>query len=96
MRTSLFIIAIICFWAWVLPAFAAAESASSGEVVIGDDGDTVINEFRVNGQLYMIQITPRKGPPYYLVDSDGDGDLETRRNDLSPNLLVPTWVLKRW
>ena len=96
MRVSLFTIVIMCFWVWVLPVSAADGPESSDEVVIGDDGDQVINEFRVNGQLYMIQVTPKKGPPYYLMDSDGDGDLETRRNELSPNLLIPNWVLKRW
>jgi len=76
---------------------ADVEQESSGEVKIrskSDDG--VISEFRINGQLYMIRVTPKKGLPYYLVDSDGDGNLETRWNELAPELLIPAWVLKRW
>jgi hypothetical protein len=84
----------------VCPAHAEGELAPSqdelGEVIIGEPPHTVINEFRVNGQLYMIQVKPRKGPPYYLVDSDGDGNLETRSNELASDLLIPAWVLKRW
>ena len=83
------------------PVFAqdgaeAPATDSSGGVIIRGDEDKLINEFRINGQLYMIRVTPKKGTPYYLVDSDGDGNLETRWNNLAPDLLIPTWVLKRW
>ena len=44
----------------------------------------------------MIKVTPEKGFSYYLVDSDGDGRLDTRRNALEPNFLVPQWTLLRW
>ncbi|MGE0079793.1 MAG: DUF2782 domain-containing protein [Thiohalomonadaceae bacterium] len=54
-----------------------------------------IEEYRVSGQLYMVRITPRSGPPYFLIDTDGDGSLETRRNELS-NPEIPQWVLFRW
>lgn len=72
------------------------ELSPSGKVTIKGDDNEVISEFRINGQLYMIRITPKKGIPYYLVDADGDGDLETRWNELAPDLLIPSWVLLRW
>lgn len=72
------------------------EQEPSGEVTIKGGKDEVISEFRINGQLYMIRITPTKGVPYYLVDSDGDGNLETRWNELAPEILIPSWVLLRW
>jgi len=65
-------------------------------VTIQPSKQEVINEFRVNGQLYMICVNPTKGRTYCLVDADGDGNLETRKNDLSPDFLIPSWVLKRW
>ena len=68
----------------------------SGKVTIKEGKDDVISEFRINGQLYMIRVTPKKGMPYYLVDSDGDGNLETRWNELAPDILIPAWVLLRW
>lgn len=97
----------LCLWLIVLPGFAQEnldqeqtieeEQQSAGKVTIngGGKGD-VINEFRINGQLYMVRITPKKGVPYYLVDADGDGNLETRWNELAPDLLIPAWVLLRW
>ena len=44
----------------------------------------------------MIKVNPAKGVSYYLVDTDGDGNLETRYNDLQSGMLIPAWVLLRW
>jgi hypothetical protein len=74
----------------------AEEPEPSGEVIIQDQRPGIVEEKRVNGKLYAIRVTPRKGAPYYLVDSDGDGDLETRRNDTDSDLLIPAWVIKQW
>ncbi len=74
----------------------AEEPESSGNVIIQDTKTDIVEELRINGQLYAIRITPKRGVPYYLVDSDGDGNLETRKNDTDPALLIPAWVIKRW
>jgi len=55
-----------------------------------------VEEYRINGQLYMVKVTPRKGYPYYILDTDGDGDLDTRQDELSPRMMVPHWVILRW
>ena len=62
--------------------------------IIQRGGDT-IKEYSVNGQVYMVEITPRKGPPYYLIDTNGDGLMETFRNDVD-DPLVQQWILFRW
>jgi hypothetical protein len=74
----------------------AEEPESSGEVTIEGGKPDIVEELRVNGQLYAIRVTPTHGVPYYLVDSDGDGDLETRKNDTDSDLLIPAWVIKKW
>ncbi len=66
------------------------------EITISERGETTIEEYRINGQLYMIKIIPKKGVPYYLVDSNGDGALSSRFNDLAPGFLIPSWVILRW
>ena len=67
------------------------------QVTIIQREDAIIREYRLNGHLYAIKITPRRGKPYYLIDSDGDGLMESRFVDLdSQKLLVPQWVLFRW
>jgi hypothetical protein len=56
----------------------------------------VITEYRQEGRLYMVKITPVVGPVYWLVDGDGDGSLETRYAELAPGILIPAWVLFSW
>ncbi len=73
-----------------------ADDSLEPEVTIVQRGDKVIEEYRLNGNLYMIKITPSMGVPYYLLDSDGDGVLETRRNDLDPDVLIPRWTIFEW
>ncbi len=46
----------------------------------GPDGD-VIQEYRIAGQLRVVKITPLRGPTYYLVDSDGDGKLDSSKGE---------------
>jgi hypothetical protein len=55
-----------------------------------------IEEYRVNGRLYMVKIIPKYGPPYYLLDSDGDGNMDVRRSDLERGMQVPQWVIFSW
>ncbi len=66
------------------------------EVTIRRDETQTVEEYRVNGRLYMIKVKPDVGPTYYLMDADGDGNLETRRNELDPGFQIPGWVLFRW
>ena len=94
------LILITCTLA-LLPVLSHAETELvDDEVVIDPRGkksaeQTVIEEFEENGVRY-IKVTPKKGPSYYLIDSDGDGDMDTRRNELDPNLLIPSWTLFTW
>jgi len=74
---------------------APAEQEMQPEVTIIKRGGDVFEEYRIGGQLYMVKITPSKGLPYYLVDSDGDGSLETRRNELD-NPEVVKWRIFSW
>jgi len=58
--------------------------------------DRTIEEYRVNGKLYMIKVTPNIGLPYFLMDTDGDGSLETKQHELDSGLLIPSWILLEW
>ncbi|MFC1749101.1 DUF2782 domain-containing protein [Pseudomonadota bacterium] len=66
------------------------------EVVITPSKNNNIKEYRVNGQLYMIEIVPKKGPPYFLVDMDGDGLMESRQGRVGTDVLIPRWILLSW
>jgi hypothetical protein len=65
------------------------------QVTIKKEGGDRMEEFRIKGRLYMIKVTPPHGRPYYLIDPRGDGQLR-RYDDLSPNFLVPLWVVKEF
>jgi len=66
------------------------------EVNIIHRKDTTIEEYRVNGRLRYVKITPKIGKPYYLVDRDGDGELETRHSDLDGIPPINEWILLEW
>ena len=57
--------------------------------------DRIVEEVSVNGQLRYVKITPNKGAPYYLVDTDGDGVLDKQFDNLD-NPPINQWILLRW
>ncbi|HLD68891.1 MAG TPA: DUF2782 domain-containing protein [Pseudomonas sp.] len=78
------------------PTIALAEDSAPGEpdVTIRQDGDKTIQEYRVNGFLYAIKITPKVGKPYFLVRADGsDGNFVRSDN---PDMLIPAWEIFSW
>ncbi len=66
------------------------------EINIIQKQDRTIQEYRMHGKLYMIKVTPNVGLPYYLMDTDGDGALETKQHELDSGLLIPSWILFQW
>jgi hypothetical protein len=65
------------------------------EINIIQKEDRTVEEYRANGQLYMIKVTPTVGKPYYFIDTDGDGSLESKQFELQSDL-VPNWILLEW
>lgn len=62
-----------------------------------DEKDNIVEEYRLNGRLYMVKITPKNGLPYYYLDTDGDGQLELRESDRAANPVQPVyWKIKEW
>ena len=79
-----------------LPEQVVTGEAMSPDITIIQKGDQTVEEYRINGALYMIKIIPNNAPAYYIVDNDGDGNLETRRRDLEKGATVPQWLLHSW
>lgn len=78
-----------------LPEPMQSGEAIEPEVTIIQEEDRKIEEYRLNGRLYMVKVIPSVGPPYYFVDRDGDGTLESRKRGLDTPQ-VPQWVIFRW
>ena len=80
----------------VLPQTGPAGEDMEPDVRIIKKDDALVEEYRMNGQLYMVKVTPGIGLPYYLIDGDGDGRLESKYNKLDPDIMVPQWMIYRW
>jgi hypothetical protein len=74
----------------------AADDTPSADpdVTIRQDGDKTIQEYRQNGFLYAIKITPKHGKPYFLVRADGTDDNFIRSDQ--PDMLIPAWKIFEW
>ncbi len=63
------------------------------DIIIRPGKQRTIQEYRVNGVLYSIKVTPKVGKPYYLVAVDRSGNF-MRSN--RPQMLIPSWTLFQW
>jgi hypothetical protein len=54
----------------------------------------VIEEYRLNGRLQMVKVTPRVGPSYQLIDTNGDGKLDS--HDFEGGVRPVYWTLFEW
>ncbi|MNF57634.1 hypothetical protein D3C85_563340 [compost metagenome] len=73
--------------------FAADEPSAEPDITIRQEGDKTIQEYRVNGFLYAIKVTPKNGKPYFLVRADGDSNYVRSDN---PDMLIPAWEIFSW
>jgi len=79
-----------------IPPKVSGEDIEPSVVITEREGQR-IEEYIQNGRTYMVKITPVKGPPYYYLDEDGDGQLELRESDRKLNPVQPVyWKLKEW
>jgi len=62
-----------------------------------DKDDNIIEEYRLEGRVYMVKVTPKNGLPYFYMDDDGDGQLEMRESDRAAHPVKPVfWKIKEW
>ena len=75
------------------PALMPVDDSVEPQITIRQrDGDT-IEEYRINGRLYKVKVTPLRGEPYILVDHRGDGSFVPMEGPGTPGLSVPQWVI---
>lgn len=75
------------------PPGLALDPALEPQVTITRRGEDRVEEYRVNGRLYAMKVTPPHGVPYFLIDEKGDGAM-MRRDSLDSGLRVPQWVIR--
>lgn len=79
-----------------IPPKVTNEQVEPSVVITEREGER-IEEYSQNGRVYMVKITPVKGPAYYYLDEDGDGQLELRESDRQKGPVRPVyWKVKEW
>lgn len=78
-----------------LPEPQQSGEALDPEVTIVETSKGTVHEYRANGQLYMVKIVPRVGAAYYMIDTNGDGEMDAREDDIR-SVATPQWVLLSW
>ena len=73
-----------------------ADDGLEPDVTIIKRNDSIKEEYRLNGKLYMVKIIPPVGPAYYYIDQNGDGVWETRNTSRNLTPRVPQWVILNW
>lgn len=76
------------------PALGAESNPDEPQITIVKRKGETIEEYRVNGQLYMMKVTPAHGVPYYLHKEDQEGSWV----NIGPNppLSIPKWTIFRF
>jgi hypothetical protein len=65
------------------------------QVTIQRRGTETVEEFRLNGRLYMVKVTPSHGKSYYLIDTVGRGEF-VRQDAYDTGTRPPMWVIHQW
>jgi hypothetical protein len=67
-------------------------------VTIREEEERLIEEYRMDGRIYMVKVTPKKGGiSYYYVDTNGDGKLELDVDQRAMNPVQPVhWKIVEW
>ena len=65
------------------------------EVTVRREGDNVVEEFRRNGRIFLIRVTPPNGQAYYLQDRGEEGEMEVS-DQLDTQNEVSKWRVFQW
>ncbi|MDO9050141.1 MAG: DUF2782 domain-containing protein [Methylotenera sp.] len=76
------------------PIISADDNPDEPQVTIIKKQGETIEEYRINGQLYMMKITPAHGVPYYLHKEDQDGSWVN--TGPTPPMSIPKWTIFRF
>lgn len=79
-----------------LPPRVQSGEEMEPDITIIRKGKDTIQEYRRNGKLYMVKVVPQVGPPYYLLDTNGDGTMDVKKSDFDKTSNINLWTLFEW
>ena len=76
------------------PIISNDANADEPQITIVKKNGETIEEYRINGQLYMMKVTPAHGVPYYMHKEDQNGGwlMDGPNQPLS----IPKWTVFRF
>lgn len=66
------------------------------DITIIRKGKETVQEYRRNGRIYMIKVQPQIGPAYYMLDTNGDGQMDVKKSDIDKHSNINLWTLFEW
>jgi len=60
-------------------------------VTVRKEGNDTVEEYRRNGNIFMVRIMPTDGPAHYYVDRTGNGRLDRDPLDNTPGPISPVY-----
>jgi hypothetical protein len=77
------------------PKIQDSDDQIQPQVVIRREEGRTVEEYSIGGAVYMIRIVPAVGPPYYLIDTTGDGNFDSRHEHMEP-VRPAHWKIIDW
>ena len=74
------------------PALEVIDDSVEPQVTIRKRGEDMVEEYRVNGVLVKVVVTPEHGVPYTLIDPKGNGVL-VPFDPTGTQISVPLWEI---
>ncbi|GAA0582061.1 DUF2782 domain-containing protein [Halomonas salifodinae] len=71
---------------------SGSATAQAPQVTERQEAQRTLREYRLNGQLYAIEVRPAQGEHYFLVDRNGDGNFQRQAGN---GVEIPAWVQER-
>lgn len=79
------------------PKVQDSEDRIEPQVIIRREEDRSVEEYSSGGVVYMIRVIPDIGPPYFLIDTTGDGDFDSRfQHDQIDPVFPAHWKVWEW
>lgn len=88
-RAMFAVLTTLMLGAMLLPAQVLAAEPN---VTVRQEDQRTVKEYRLNGQLYAIEVRPKQGDAYVLLDRNGNGNFERVSAGQVP---APDWVKRR-
>jgi len=76
------------------PAITNEDNPDEPQITIIKKKGETIEEYRINGQLYMMKVTPANGVPYYMHKEDQNGGW--LMDGPTQPVSIPKWTIFRF